>query len=53
MHQKMLFYFLWMINFARGEAKNKFRNYVISQKFINKEFLADANTNKYAKTFKR
>ncbi len=30
--------------FARGEAKNKFRNYVISQKFINKEFLADANT---------
>ncbi len=29
--------------FLRGESTNKFKNYVISQKFINKDFLADAN----------
>ncbi len=29
--------------FLKGEATNRFKNYIISQNFINKDFLTDAN----------
>ena len=39
--------------FLRGESTNKFKNYVISQKFINKRFFSRCKQDQCATTIKR